>query len=82
MIIWLKVDHTSKPEATCAAGLGVAPTTLVGGGLMRGAGATPRSGRVSVFPRRKLGPERVGVLLGGARVVGRGTEESANSGRA
>lgn len=48
---------------------------------MRGAAGTLRSGRVSVLPRRRLGPVLVGVLFGGARVVGNGTDESANSGR-
>jgi hypothetical protein len=50
------------------------------GGFIKGAGATPLSGRVRVFPRRKLGPARVGVRAGGGREVGRGTEESTNSG--
>lgn len=49
---------------------------------MRGAAGTLRSGRVSVFPRRRFASVLVGVLVGGARVVGNGTDESANSGRA
>jgi hypothetical protein len=41
------------------------------GGLISGTGATPRSGRVRVFARRTVAPERWG-----SRAVGMGTSET------
>lgn len=53
----------------------------IAGGLIRGAGATLRSGRVSVFPRLRLAVcwwplDFVGCRVGGGLEVGSGTFES------
>ncbi len=89
---WANMDHGSQKEGPAAttgsnaawgplAVPGAAEGGMMAGGLISGAGLTLLSGLVSVLPRlrevaRWWPLERVGCLVGGGLVVGKGTFES------